>query len=100
MFYSYTERANLKRINGLEKSIEGLAKRVEVFQLCDQMRGSAKAKLIKDSGRSIDVAAVNYGYSGSIIACTLKYMHDNQVGTQLIFMKKASEGMFMVFVTD
>lgn len=99
-FYNYTERAKSDRIGALERSIEGLPKRVEVFQVCDQMRGSVKAKLIKDSGRTIDVAAVNYGYSGSTIACALKYMHKNEVGTQLIFMKQGKDGMYMVFVTD
>lgn len=100
IFHSYTERANTQRIASFEKGIESLPKRVEVFQLCDQMRGSVKAQLIKDTGRSMDVAAVNYGHSGSTIACTLKYMHETEVGTQLVFMKKAQGAMYMVFVTD
>lgn len=99
-FYNYTERAKADRIGALERSIEGLPKRVEIFQVCDQMRGSVKAKLVKDSGRTIDVAAVNYGHSGSTIACALKYMHKNEVGTQLVFMKQGKDGMYMLFVTD
>lgn len=99
-FYTFTERASASRIAELERGIAGLPKRIEVFQVCDQTRGSVKAKLIADRGVAMDVATPNYGYSGSTIACVLKYMHENKVGTQLMYMKKASGGMYMVFVTD
>lgn len=99
-FFNYTERANPERISFLEKDIAALPKRSEIFQVCDQMRGSVKATLIKQSGESLDVAAVNWGYTGATIACALKYMKKNQVGTQLIYVKQSSDGVYMYFVTD
>ena len=99
-FYTFTERASANRIAELEQGIAGLPKRIEVFQVCDQTRGSVKAKLIAERGVAMDVATPDYGYSGSTIACVLKYMHENKVGTQLMYMKKASGGMYMLFVTD
>lgn len=99
-FYSFTERAAAPRIARLEGEIEKLPKHVEVQKMCDFMRGGTKAKLIQQRGIAIDVAVTNYGYSGSTIACVLKYMHENNVGTQLIYSKKAVGGMYMVFVTD
>ena len=77
-----------------------LPKQVAVFTVCDQARGSVKAKLIADRGLAFDVAATNYSYSGSTIACVFKYMHENKVGTQLMYMKKAAGGMYIVFVTE
>ena len=35
-----------------------------------------------------------------MVACVLKYMHDSNVGTQLIYNKKGAGGMYMVFITD
>ena len=99
-FYTFTERAPGPRLAALERDIVALPKQVAVFTVCDQARGSVKAKLIADRGLAFDVAATNYGYSGSTIACVLKYMHENKVGTQLMYMKKAAGGMYMVFVTD
>lgn len=99
-FFNYTEHANVERISSLEKEIAALPKHTEIFQVCDQMRGSVKATLIKQSGESLDVAAVNWGYSGATIACTLKYMKKNQVGTQLIYVKQGSDGVYVYFVTD
>lgn len=49
---------------------------------------------------NVDVAATNYGYSGSIVACVFKYMHENGVATQLMYMKKASDGVYIVFATE
>ena len=55
------------------------------------MRGSVKKyALAKEQRSPIDVAATNYGYSGSTIACVLKDMRDDKVGTQLIYMKEAA----------
>jgi len=99
-FYSFTVRANVPYITALEADIAALPKHVDVYKVCDLMRGGAKAKLIEQRGMTIDVAVINYGYSGSTIACTLKYMHKNKVGTQLIFSKEALGRMYMVFVTD
>lgn len=99
-FYSFTERATKHRISVLEKEIEALPKNAEVFKVCDSMRGGVKAKIIQEQGISMDVAATNYGYSGSTIACVLKYMHENTIGTQLIFSKKGANGVYMVFVTN
>ena len=98
--YSFTERANGARISSLEDEIAALPKHVDVYKMCDFMRGGVKAKLIEQRGIAIDVAVTNYGYSGSTVACVLKYMHENRVGTQLIFSKKGSGGMYMVFITD
>lgn len=99
-FFNYTERAKTSRIASLEKEIAELPKHLEIQKMCDFMRGGAKAKLIAERGISLDVVVANYGYSGATIACVLKYMHDNKVGTQLIYSKKGSDGMYMVFVTD
>lgn len=87
-FYSFTERAASPRIAALETEIAKLPKHVEVQKMCDFMRGGTKAKLIEQRGIAIDVAVTNYGYSGSTVACVLKYMHDSNVGTQLIYSKK------------
>lgn len=99
-FYTAMDRATASRLAELERGIAGLPKRIEVFQVCEQTRGSVKAKIIAERGVAIDVATPNYGYSGSTIACVLKYMHENRVGTQLMYMKKASGSMYMLFVTD
>lgn len=99
-FYSFTERVAATRIVTLENEIKKLPKHVEVQKMCDFMRGSTKAELIQQRGISIDVAVTNYGYSGSTVACVLKYMQENNVGTQLIYSKKGVGGMYMVFVTD
>ncbi len=98
--YSFTERANSSRISVLEADIAALPKDVEVFKVCDFMRGGVKANLIQQRGIDIDVAVTNYGYSGSTAACTLKYMQKNKVGTQLIFYKQGHGGLYMVFITD
>ena len=99
-FYSFTERATSPRIAALEAEIEKLPKHIEVHKVCDFMRGGTKAKLIEQRGIALDVALTNYGYSGSTIACVLKYMHGSNVGTQLIYNKKGGAGVYMVFVTD
>lgn len=99
-FYSFTERAASPRITALENEIAKLPKHVDVQKMCDFMRGATKAKLIEQRGVAIDVAVTNYGYSGSTVACVLKYMHESNVGTQLIYNKKGAAGMYMVFVTD
>jgi len=100
LFYSFTERAKSSRITILQSEIEKSPKHIDVMKFCDFMRGGIKANLIAERGISIDVAVINYGYQGSIISCVLKYMHENKVGTQLIYSKKGSNGMYMVFVTD
>lgn len=99
-FYSFTERAASPRIAALETEIAQLPKHIEVQKMCDFMRGGTKAKLIEQRGIAIDVAVTNYGYSGSTVACVFKYMHESNVGTQLIYSKKGAGGMYMVFVTD
>lgn len=99
-FYSFTERADPSRISALEADIAALPKNVEIQKSCDSMRGSTKALLIKQRGIAFDVALTNYGYSGSTVACVLKYMHENKVGTQLIFINKGQGGLYMVSVTD
>ena len=99
-FYRLNERATNERISRLEKTIEKLPKHTEVHKVCDLMRGGVKAKLIQERGIAVDVAAVNYGYQNSTIACVIKYMHQNAVGTQLIYSKKGGNGMYMVFITD
>lgn len=100
IFYSFTERAEKKRLTTLEAEIEKLPKHIDIQKICDFMRGGVKAKLIEKLGIAIDVAVTNYGYQGSTIACTLKYMHGSYVGTQLLYSKKGTSGMYMVFVTD
>lgn len=99
-FFSFTERVASPRIAALESEITKLPKHIEVQKMCDFMRGGAKAKFFEQRGIAIDVAVTNYGSSGSTIVCVLKYMHENNVGTQLIYSKKGAGGMYMVFVTD
>ncbi len=97
---SFSETVSVERLKELEDIVAALPKRLEVLQLCDQLRGMAKAKLIAESGLAFDVASVNYGYQGSILACTLKFMRDNKIGTQVIFVKKARNTMFMAAFVD
>lgn len=97
-FFSFTENTNAGRISTLESEIEKLPKHSEVQRVCDSMRGGVKAALIEKRGIAFDVAAVNYGYKGATIACVMKYMHANRVGTQLIFVKKGADGMYMLFI--
>ncbi len=99
-FYSFTERAASPRITALENEIAKLPKLVVAQKMCDFMRGAIKEKLIEQRSVAIDVAVTNYGYSGSTVACVLKYMHESNVGTQLIYNKNGAGGMYMVFVTD
>lgn len=99
-FFTFTEQATSARIAALESEIKALPKHVDVQKMCDFMRGSTKAKLIEQRGIAIDVAVTNYGYSGSTVACVLKYMNGKNVGTQLIYSKKGAAGMYLVFVTD
>lgn len=99
-FYSYTERLPQAKIKSLEADIEKLPKHADVMQLCDFMRGGVKALLLEQQGISYDIAVSNYGYKGSTISCVLKYMHEGNIGTQLIYSKKGADGMYMVFVTD
>lgn len=98
--YSFTERATSPRIAALEAEIERLPKNAEVYKLCDFFRGGTKALLIKQRGVAIDVAVTNYGYTSSTLACVLKYMQGNKVGTQLIYSGKGTADLYMVFVTD
>lgn len=98
--YKFTERVASPRIAVSETEIAKLPKHVEVQKFCDFMRGGTKALLIEQRGITIDVAVINYGYSGSTVACVLKYMYGNKVGTQLIYNKKGVGGLYMVFVTD
>ena len=99
-FYIFTERAPLSRIIELENEIDKLSKRVEVQKVCDFMRGATKAKLIEKRGSVIDVALTNYGYKRSTVVCVFKYMHESNVGSQIVYNKKGAGGMYMVFVTE
>lgn len=99
-FYTFTERATPERISVLSRQIEALPKDEQLVPVCELMRGGAKAMLIEQTGIALDVAVTNYGYSGSTIACTLKYMTGNSVGTQHVISKQGRHGMYMVFVTD
>jgi len=83
-FYSYKIQLPTAELSAYEQSIEALPKDESIFQVCDLMRGGVKSMLIEQRGIAIDVAVRNYGYSGQTIACILKYMIGNQVGTQII----------------
>ncbi|MDE2094746.1 MAG: hypothetical protein KGI87_12910 [Burkholderiales bacterium] len=99
-FYSFTEHARSSRIAILEAEIARLPKQAEILQACNILRGGITATLIQERHIAVDVAVTNYGYSGSTVACVLKYMHQNEVSTQLVYYKKAAGGMYTVFVTD
>lgn len=99
-FYSFKERTSKSHIALLEDEIAKLPKDPAILGLCDFMRGGVKATIIQQRGIAVDVAVTNYGYSGPTIACILKYMHKNSVGTQVAYMKKGAKGMYTVFVTD
>jgi len=98
--YSFTERVPAARIAELERGIARLPKRAEVLQMCDQTRGSVKAKLVAERHAATDVTAPNYGYSGSTVACVLKYIHESKIGTQLTYTKKASGATYTLFLTE
>lgn len=99
-FYFRTEPEGMPRIANLEAHIAKLPKNEEILRVCDLMRGSVKARLIEQQGIALDVAVTNYGYSGQTLACVLKYMHGNNVGTQLFYSKKGVGGMYtVIFVT-
>lgn len=98
--YTHNLRTNTNRVKSLEQDIIQLPKHAEIFKVCDLMRGGAKAKLIEEKGMALDVAVTNYGYKGSTIACVLKYMVGNNVGTQLFFGDVRPDGMYTVIVTD
>ncbi len=101
LFYNFTEIASPARIAALESEIVKLPKHIEVQKFCDFLRGGTKAKLIEKRGIAIDVAVINYGYSGSTVACTLKFMYENNVSTQLIYDKKGDDGgMYRVIVSE
>jgi len=99
VFYTFTERTGQAQVAGREQDIAVLPKDERVFQYCDFLRGTTKAKLIESSGKSIDVAVSNYGYVGATVACVLKYMHAGEVGTQVIYTKNARGSMYTVFIT-
>lgn len=99
-FYLYTERLPPAKIKSLEADIDKLPKHADIMQVCDFIRGGAKALLLEQHGISCDVVVTNYGYEGSTISCVLKYMHQGNIGTQLIYSKKGTDGNYMVFVTD
>ncbi len=98
--YSFTERATPPRIASFENGVAKLLKHIEVQRMCDFLRGATKARLIEQRRVPIDVAVTDYGYSGETVVCVLKYMHKSEVGTQIIYSKQGSMGMYMVFVTD
>ena len=98
--YSFTERASPSRISELKAEIAELPKISEIQKLCDLWRGTVKANLIEKTGVALDVVVSNYGYSNSTVACTLKYIKGNKVGTQLIFYNTGKEGLYFVFITD
>ncbi len=101
-FYSFIERANPSRIAALEADITALPKAMLVFETCNFWKGQAKLAQIAKTGLAIDVAVTNYDYSDNgTIACVLKHMYKNKVGTQLIFGKSGQDGMYYsVYVTN
>lgn len=98
-FYRLTERLAPEKISAIQREIERLQKHQEVFKVCDFLKGGVKAQLVEEQGLEYDVTLANYGHTGKIIACTLKYMHGDKVGTQLIFSKMTPTGMYSVFLT-
>jgi hypothetical protein len=98
--YAFTESATQVRIASLESEIAKLPKHVDVQKFCDSIRAGTKAKLIEQRGIAIDAALINYGYSGSTVACTIKFMHENNVGTQVIYSKKGESGLYRVIVSE
>lgn len=100
LFYSYTERVSPNLLSVLEHDITQLPKHIDVMRMCDFLRGGVKATLIEKNRAAIDVVLVNYGFSGSTIVCSLKYMQNEKIGTQLIFSKKGYSGMYLVFMID
>lgn len=99
-FFTYTERTSASRVAALEREIASLPKHVDILRVCEMMRGGAKARLIAERGIAYDVAVINYGYQGRTIACALKYMQGDKVGTQLMFGDRGPNGMYTVYVTD
>ena len=99
IFYSFTDRTTKVAVGQREREVASLPKDERILQVCDFMRGGVKAMLIEASGKAIDVAVSNYGYSGSTIVCVLKYMAGSEVGTQVLYQKAAKGSMYTYAVT-
>lgn len=95
-FYSRTERISSSRLKQLEKEVADLPKQPEILQVCEIGRGGAKAKLYEQQIYA-DVATTDYGYQGSSLVCVLKYMYQEQVGTQVMVARKEGNGLYLMF---
>lgn len=99
VFYLFTDRTTKEVVRQREQEVAALPKDWRIFQACDLIRGGTKAMLIESSGKAIDVAVSNYGYSGSTVACVLKYMAGAEVGTRVLYQKLAKGSMYTYAVT-
>ncbi len=93
---SKTAQIGAEHLSLMEASVKKLPKHADVYRACEMMRGGTKARLIEKFKKPIDVAISNYGYNGSTLVCVLKYMHADQVGTQMIYAKNTAEGMYIL----
>lgn len=99
MFYSSINPGDSTQVSMLESEIKRLPKQAALYQACEQMRGNVKARIIQEQGISYDVIATDYGYHDQTMACVIKYILGNSIGTQLVFAKKGNGGMYLVFIT-
>lgn len=97
MFYSFTERVPTNKITELEYQISKLPKHAEAQKGCDFLHQSVKSQI---ANKNTDVTLANYGYNESSLVCALKYKNGSNVGTQLVWQKLSTSGMYMFFVVD
>lgn len=98
-FYNRQERTTAEKIKSLESEVDKLPKSVEIFKVCDWMRGVTKSKLVEQNQMAIDVALKNYGYNGNTIVCVLKYIKGAEVGTQVFFAEENAKSVYSVGVS-
>lgn len=99
-YYKYTDRTqSAERIIDMVKEVATLPKDKPLFEICEYIRSSLNAELIK-ADRKMDVSIYSYGYSGSIMTCVNKLTGGGFVGVQLIFIKDKKLENYKLIITD
>lgn len=100
-FYSYSEMGqNPTHIAQLEQNIAALPKHKDVLSLCNTLRDTIKEDVSKQYSQSIDVSINNYGYNGSVVACSMKLITGSSLNKHLLFMKTVKSESFTLTVGD
>jgi len=101
-FYSSTIRLSTDQLTSVEAEVAALPKHLDLFKVCDFLKGGARISIVERTGEEVEAALVNYGYKGKIMSCVFKYSLHGVIGTQIMFYKQseAKKGAYMVFITD